>query len=186
LMADRPRWRDPILEWRLSEIERRIQQRFRIIMAESRIRRATFQPPQVSWRANEQANDGTTINDDAFNSTSRSSLRGHDAALVSELEKQIEDEIIEDRLRNSDAAEWSLSSRCIRNLRLLGMLLTNFPFSPHLTRHESNHDETVRRIVENLDPGSQEPPRNIRHTWTPHTSFIEQAIFQSDSWFDYF
>ena len=122
-MSERPRWRDPLLEWRLSEIERRIQQRFRIIMAESRMRRESFQPPQVSWRANEQVNDETTSNGAAFVSTSRSSLPGLEtgADLVSELEKQIENEIIEDRLRNSDAAEWSLSSRSIRNIRNLGI-----------------------------------------------------------------
>jgi hypothetical protein len=107
-MVERPHWRDPILEWRLSDIERRIEQRFRIILAESRARRNVANPfSPVVWHRTQtphflQQNTDTT------------------AALIAEIEMEIENEIMEDRLRNSDVVEWSLSPRSAIKIRNSG------------------------------------------------------------------
>ena len=115
-MAERPRWRDPILEWRLSEIERRIQERFRVILAESRSRRNVARSvPPVVWRAGNQSREhfehSPPMLEPSLNTT---------AALIAEIEKQIENEIMEDRLRNSDVVEWCLSPRSTIKIRDLG------------------------------------------------------------------
>ena len=112
-MVERPRWRDPLLEWRLSEIERRIQQRFRIIIAESRARRNVAYPvPPVVWRTGHlRLEHSPPMLEQSADTT---------AALVAEIEKQVENEIMEDRLRNSDVVEWSLSPRSTIKIRDLG------------------------------------------------------------------
>ncbi len=114
-MVERPRWRDPILEWRLSEIERRIQQRFRLILAESRSRRNMATPlSPVVWQTGHQSREHSpSMLEHSIDTT---------AALIAEIEKQIENEIMEDRLRNSDAVEWSLSPRSTAKIRDLGTL----------------------------------------------------------------
>jgi hypothetical protein len=48
------------------------------------------------------------------------------AALIAEIEKQVENEIMEDRLRNSDVVEWSLSPRSTIRIRDLGALGIEF------------------------------------------------------------
>ncbi len=112
-MVERPRWRDPILEWRLSEIERRIQQRFRIILAESRARRNVANPaPSVVWQARHQTREQSPPMLQQNTDTT--------ASLIAEIEKQIENEIMEDRLRNSDVVEWSLTPRSTMKIRDLG------------------------------------------------------------------
>jgi hypothetical protein len=112
-MVERLRWRDPILEWRLSEIERRIQQRFRVILAESHSRRAVAHPlPPVVWQTGHQIReDSPPMIEQSADTTT---------ALIAEIEKQIENEIMEDRLRNSDVVEWTLSPRSINKIRDLG------------------------------------------------------------------
>ena len=128
---ERPRWRDPLLEWRLSEIERRIQHRFRTIVAESRSARnpttqaqRLVQLPRASW---EPTNEDDQHSHRPIHTMSYETAA---ATFVAEIEKQIENEIIEDRLRNSDAIEWTLSPRSARNIKALGSV--NFQNSDDL------------------------------------------------------
>ena len=117
------------------------------------MRRATFQRPRVSLQANDvthQEESPAAANEQVYDEVHQDSsdlalphpgTEADRTDVISELEKQIENEIIEDRLRNSDVVEWALSSRSARNIKVMGKSV--FCYQPviyvmHLTWQRSS------------------------------------------------